>query len=211
MYCPEYFRELNRENLLALIQAYPLADICYCSTNGVALDYLPLILSSDTGVSIGTDGPHLIGHVARANPMWQLAQDQELILGFNGPQVYISPSAYASKQITGQVVPTWNYLRVQVRATMQIIEAHDEKRRIVEQMTNHFERGLQTPWQLSEAPEAYIERMLEAVVGVRFTMQSMEGKWKVGQNQTPENQATLKTYLQTLSTHESVALLSAMK
>lgn len=211
MYCPEAFRQSDRHHLLGLIQAYPLADLCYSANGDLVLEYLPLILDSVSLGGADAELPQLIGHVARANPVWQLAQHQPVLIGFHGPQAYISPSAYASKQKNGKVVPTWNYLRVQARATIQLVEDTDETLAIVERMTNHFERGINPPWQVSDAPKAYIDAMLNAIVGVRFTILSLEGKWKIGQNHSQENQATLKAYLLSLATPEADALAAAMK
>lgn len=206
MYCPEAFKERDPQVMWALIQDNPLADLCYSSDEGLALEYLPLILDARTPSS-----PQLIGHVARANPVWKRAKDREVLLGFHGPQAYVSPRAYASKQSDGQVVPTWNYLRVQVKSTLQLVEDVDAKRAIVEQMTDCFERSFNPPWRVSDAPEAYIQAMLAAIVGVRFTIHSMEGKWKVGQNQSPENQSTLKAYWRSQASPEAIALAAAMK
>ena len=38
---------------------------------------------------------------------------------FQGPQAYVSPGWYPSKQAHGKVVPTWNYVVVQARGRLR--------------------------------------------------------------------------------------------
>jgi transcriptional regulator len=42
--------------------------------------------------------------------MWKnFSPDVEALVVFQGPQTYITPSWYQTKEETGKVVPTWNY------------------------------------------------------------------------------------------------------
>ena len=50
------------------------------------------------------------------------AAGRPVLAVFQGPQAYISPGWYASKAEHGRVVPTWNYLIVQVRGVPRVIE-----------------------------------------------------------------------------------------
>ena len=45
-----------------------------------------------------------------------------MLVVFQGADSYVTPSWYATKQETGKVVPTWNYVMVQVRGTVRVIE-----------------------------------------------------------------------------------------
>jgi transcriptional regulator len=40
---------------------------------------------------------------------------------------------------------------------------------------------------VSDAPEAYVERMLGAIVGVEIEIARLEGKWKMSQNRSAED------------------------
>ena len=40
-----------------------------------------------------------------------------VLVVFQGPDAYITPSWYETKRETGKVVPTWNYAMVQVRGS----------------------------------------------------------------------------------------------
>ncbi len=41
---------------------------------------------------------------------------------FQGPQAYISPSFYPSKQQTGEVVPTWDYAVVHAHGSLRFVQ-----------------------------------------------------------------------------------------
>ena len=102
MYQPPHFREERLEIQHALIKAHPLGLLINSGEDGPNANAIPFLL--DAGASPkGT----LFAHVARANPQWrQLANDGRVLIVFQGPQTYVTPSWYATKQETGKVVPT---------------------------------------------------------------------------------------------------------
>jgi transcriptional regulator len=134
----------------------------------------------------------LQGHVARSNPLWKeaLAGGEALAI-FHGPNRYISPSWYATKKETGKVVPTWNYVAVHAYGTLRPIEDRAWLRALVERLTVQNESVNPDPWKVSDAPEDYVEKMLEAIVGVEIAITRLEGKWKVSQNQPAANRASV--------------------
>lgn len=128
----------------------------------------------------------LIGHVARANPHWQATAGASVAI-FPGPQAYISPGFYATKQETGKVVPTWNY---DVLAVHGHLTAHDDPawlRDLVTRLTDHHEQGRTQPWQVTDAPESYVRAQLNGIVGIELAITSVEGKAKMSQNQPERN------------------------
>ncbi len=135
----------------------------------------------------------LRGHVARANPVWKTHRpDVEAMAVFQGPQCYITPSYYPTKAATGKVVPTWNYATVHAHGPLRVIEDPAWLRRLVEQLTDRYEATRpagEVPWHVGDAPEAFIETMLKAIVGIELPIARLEGKWKVSQNRPAEDRA----------------------
>ena len=101
MYLPKHFEQPDRDALIALMRERPLATLVIATPDGPTADLIPLEFAPH-------DGEHgmLRGHVARANPLWQLAAGQPVLAVFHGPQAYVSPSWYPSKAATAKVVPT---------------------------------------------------------------------------------------------------------
>ena len=74
--------------------------------------------------------------MARGNPQWrELAAVEECLVVFQGPQQYITPSWYPTKQEHGKVVPTWNYVTVHAWGAPQVIEDTGWLRRQIEDLT----------------------------------------------------------------------------
>lgn len=186
MYCPAHFEEQRPEVLQSLIAGHPLATIVRHGQNGLTADHVPLMHVPASG-SLG----HLIGHVARANPLWQTAPAEELLLVFQGAQTYVSPNWYATKADGGKVVPTWNYVVVHVHATLSPIHEPMEVLDILTRLTARQEADQPHPWQVTDAPSEFTQKLLGQIVGVRFEIRRMQGKWKVSQNQPEANRASV--------------------
>jgi transcriptional regulator len=57
-------------------------------------------------------------------------------------------------------------------------------RQMVEDLTNRHEHGRADPWQVSDAPAEYVEKLLGAIVGVEIPVTQLIGKWKLSQNRS---------------------------
>jgi transcriptional regulator len=187
MYIPKHFDEPRIEVMHDLIRARPLATLVTLSASGLNANHIPLLLSTEPA-PFGI----LRGHVARSNPMWSdLAKDVEVLAIFHGPDAYITPSWYASKQETGKVVPTWNYAVVHAYGRLRVIDDASWLRSQLEALTAHNEAVFPDAWAVSDAPYEYTEKLIEAIVGIEITVTKLSGKWKVSQNQPERNQASV--------------------
>ncbi|PPC78238.1 transcriptional regulator [Pokkaliibacter plantistimulans] len=183
MYLPKHFDQSDPQPLQQVMQDFPLANLITLGPQGLLANPLPLLWLPDAG-----GAGRLQGHVARANPMWQDSDlSVEALALFSAGDAYISPSWYPSKQQHGKAVPTWNYITVQARGTLRIIDDRDWLRDLVGRLTAQHEQGRQTPWQVSDAPADYIDAMLRAIVGIEIEVRELTGKWKVSQNQQAAN------------------------
>ena len=180
MYLPSHFEETRPEVLHALLRSHPLGLLITQGASGIAANSIPFIIDPSRG-------PHgtLRGHVARANPVWCEARtDTESLVVFQGPQAYISPGWYASKAETGKVVPTWNYVMVQARGRLKVIDDVAWLRQLVGELTERHESARAAPWAVDDAPADYIATMLRSIVGLEIELVSLSGKWKVSQNRS---------------------------
>jgi transcriptional regulator len=175
MYNPPHFREERPEILHQAIAGIAFATLVTQGADGMEANHLPFLLDAERGV--------LRGHVARANPVWKEARTtREALVIFLGPDAYVTPSWYATKAATGKVVPTWNYLAVHARGTLEFFDDAARLRTLVTDLTRTHEAGRARPWTVSDAPSGYIDTMLRAIVGVELTITRLEGKWKLSQN-----------------------------
>ncbi|MCC7410080.1 MAG: FMN-binding negative transcriptional regulator [Gammaproteobacteria bacterium] len=178
MHIPTDFEESRLPVLRALIDAQPLGALVSSGPNGLEANHVPFLVDPDP-VPFGT----LYGHVARANPIGRPgAVSGEVLVIFQGPEHYVSPGWYPSKRETGRVVPTWNYAVVHARGVLRLIEDAGWLRHCVTRLTDRHESGRAQPWQVTDAPAEFVERMLAAIVGIEIAITALSGKWKMSQN-----------------------------
>ena len=125
-----------------------------------------------------------MGHVSRANPVWAaLHAERPSVVMFQGPQAYITPGWYPSKQAHGKVVPTWNYSVAHVHGVATAIHDKEWLRALLDLLTNAQESLQENPWAVADAPAAFIDKMLTAIVGIEIPVDQLLAKLKVSQDE----------------------------
>jgi transcriptional regulator len=182
MYVPEPYRVDDLAQMHALMRAHSFATLVSAGASGLLATHLPTVLNSEEGV--------IECHVARANPHWkEFGDGLDTLMIFNGADAYISPGWYPSKLEHGKVVPTWNYATIHAYGRAQAIGDRAWLERHVSALTDQQERDLQAPWATTDAPASYVEAMLHGIVGIRFEITRLEGKWKMSQNRDAADRA----------------------
>jgi transcriptional regulator len=177
MYQPDLFRVDDVAQMHALMRARPFAALISDGSLGLYASHLPTVLKGEGQFGI------IECHLARANPHCkELAAVRDALMIFQGPEGYITPNWYPSKAQHGKVVPTWNYAVVHAYGRPEVMDNADWLRRHVGELTAQQERGMARPWQVSDAPESYVSGMVRGIVGFRFAITRLEGKWKMSQN-----------------------------
>lgn len=179
MYIPPAFADEDRDGIHATIRAARLANLVTATAEGLQVTPLPLFLDAD-------DGEHgtLHGHLARANPQWRLPAIGEAVAVFMGPDAYVTPSWYQTKQETGKVVPTWNYVAVHAHGPVEFYDDAERLLAVVTKLTALHEGERAKPWLVSDAPADYIAAQLRGIVGLRLPITRIEAKKKMSQNRS---------------------------
>ncbi|MCJ2096192.1 FMN-binding negative transcriptional regulator [Methylobacterium sp. J-072] len=184
MYQPPHFRDDTLVAQHGLIRAHPLGLLITRGSDGLVANPVPFLL--DESGPYGT----LRAHLARANPQWQaLAEADECLVVFQGPQGYVTPDWYVSKREHGRVVPTWNYATVHAWGRPRVIEDVDWLRRQIADLTALREAPRATPWAVDDAPAPFVAAQLQAIVGIEIPITRIEGKWKMSQNRPDADRA----------------------
>lgn len=192
MYIPKHFEVTDIAIMHDLIRAHPLGTIITYTDNVLNANHIPLYLIDAQPCGI------LHGHIARANPLLDhLNPDLEVLVVFNGPNAYISPSWYASKQESGKVVPTWNYVAVHAYGKLKVIDDVDWLLTQLHHLTEHNEKHFAEPWAVSDAPKDFTDKLLANIIGIEITVTKLIGKWKVSQNQPQQNRNSVVAGLNT--------------
>lgn len=181
VYVPAHFAA-SEQQVNALLGSGPALDLITVGPDGMVATVLPMLHDPAAGT--------LTGHVARNNPHWQVARDSgvESLAIARGPDAYVSPSWYASKAEHGRVVPTWNYLSVQLQGRLVVHEDPDWLRALVTRLTEQHEQRIGSGWQVSDAPEPFVSGQLRAIVGLELVISRIEAKAKFSQNRPAADQ-----------------------
>ena len=185
MYLPSHFREDRVPVLQDAIEAAGLATLVTVDADGLYASHIPMLLDRSVG-SLGM----LYGHLARPNPQWKgAAHGLPALAIFLGPDAYVSPSWYATKQQTGKVVPTWNYVAIHAQGRVRFFEDEDRLLALVTKLTETHEGSRADPWAVSDAPPDFIRGQLKGIIGFELPIETLEGKWKMSQNRPAEDRA----------------------
>src|SRR5260370_12366679 len=138
MYIPKALREDDIKPLHTFMREYSFATLVTQQEGMPFASHLPFLLDAGQG-PCGT----LLAHMAHANPQWHaLDGAQEVLVIFQGPHVYISPSSYEVESS----VPTWNYAAVHAYGLPHPAEEqaslYDLLKTLIQTHEAHFEK----PW-----------------------------------------------------------------
>jgi transcriptional regulator len=202
MYIPKAFEENSLPILHDLIEAQPFASLITMGSSGLFASHIPMVLDRKAG----TNGL-LKCHLSRANNQWrEFSPTVEALAIFSGPHHYITPTWYPEKQDTGKVVPTWNYAVVHAYGHLKVIEDPAWLLTNVQALTGIHEAASSAPWHVTDAPADYIASQIKGIVGIEFSIERLEGKWKVSQNRSQRDRIGVSEGLERLDTDKSLAM-----
>lgn len=180
MYRPPAFREDRLDVLHAFIRAHPLGMLVSAGLGGLMANPIPFLVDP-----AATEKGLLRAHLAKANDqLAALRQGAEVMVLFQGPDAYVTPSWYASKREHGKVVPTWNYATVHAWGTPRVIDDETWLRGQIGDLTLSQEAGREHPWRVDDAPADFLAGQIKGIVGLEIPIARIEGKWKVSQNRS---------------------------
>lgn len=207
MYVPKFNQQNDIEVLRSLIKSRPLGAWTTIANGDIEVNHIPFILHEDRG-EFGT----LVGHVARSNTVWKnFSEDKNSVIVFQGEQAYITPSWYPSKHQHGKVVPTWNYMVVHAEGIPKLICEGDRLLEHLNELTNTHEAEQALPWKVSDAPQEFINKLRQAIVGIEVPIRKLTGKWKLGQNRPAADQLGIISGLTSGGDAQSNALALELK
>ncbi len=184
MYVPETFALTDPEQIRNVIRDYDFGLLVTANGGGPTATHLPFLLDETSGAQ-GT----LFGHMARPNRHWRdleaMDPDDEVLVIFQGPHSYISPSWYGPE---AKAVPTWNYVAVHVYGRPRVIRARDQIMHLLEKMVNAQEARLEDPWSLDRLETGFVETMTRGIVCFEIAITRIEAKAKLSQNKAAEMQ-----------------------
>lgn len=177
MYNPSSFQVDDTSLIYEFISNYGFATVIVTQNNVPFIAEIPLLYDPQSN--------SLKGHLAKINPIVStvnFSSQYNCVVLFQGPNAYISPSWYATKEESGKVVPTWNFITVHIEGQAKIITDQDWILNVVTALTDKYEATVDSHWKVSDAPPSYTNTLARAIVGIEISIQKIEGKFKLSQN-----------------------------
>ena len=166
-YPPPHHQDPDQLHMIEVIKAYPLATVISVKDNEPIVTHLPLVYREDG---------KLIGHIDIYNPQTALLKDNNNIkIIFSGPQCYISPTVYTTTQL-----PTWNYIKVHLKGTIEAIESKDALKESLIKMTEFLEQPEHK--YVLEANNPRMEGAIDYIKMFEITITDWESKFKLSQD-----------------------------
>lgn len=198
-----YIPQAHRVQDLRLMQDF-MSEFAFgmliTASPSIRVTHLPIVYEPGKG-KYG----RLIGHVARNNPQHKLfTGDVAAVIVFRGPHGYVSPVWMKRNP----AVPTWNFAVVHASGRPRAITDKAETEAALTALVNKFEAYEGTEWSLAKVPQSYKDGMIGGIQAFTMDIDDLEGKFKLGQDRTPEDRASVLAHLSEGKPERSLAEFS---
>ena len=189
------------------MREHPFAILVSSATGRLSADHVPLAVHPELS-KVGI----IRGHIAAGNPLCRESQGAiDALAVFQGPHAYVSPGWYTSKQEHGKAVPTWNYAVVHAHGTLRFCSDEDWLKDHLADLTTRHEAHRSSPWAIADAPDEYIARMLQRLVGFEIDIETLSGTWKMSQNKSDRDREGVASGLLAENSAHSAAVSQLVK
>jgi transcriptional regulator len=179
---------------------FPFADLV-TSTPTIRITHIPVLVDRTAG-KYGI----LYGHVSRQNPQSQVLDHQHsAVVVFHGPHGYISPTWYEKTE----AVPTWNFAAVHVSGKPRPVTEKKALNNLLQKLIDRFEKYEGSAYDFSKLPDSYKHGLMAGIVGFELEIDLIEGKFKLGQERSESDKASVLRHLRSANPPRSLHDLTA--
>ncbi len=172
----------DRETLLAFFRANPFVTIAAAVGDRPFTAQAPVVVRELDFGEVALDF-----HLSRGNALAPF-----VVAGFRavalatGPDAYVSPDWYGSED----QVPTWNYVSAEAEGLVAPL-SDAEFVALLDDLSAQEEARLlpKAPWTRDKMSPGRFEATMRGIIGCRFSVERLEGTWKLSQNKTAADRA----------------------
>ena len=181
MYPPPHHQVKDIDKMIAVIKNYPLGMLVSAKDGVPFVTHIPIIYNDELG--------KLVAHMDKFNPQLEtLIDGVEVTAVFKGPDTYISPGIYTTKQL-----PTWNYIIVHVTGTITLINDPEAAKDTMIAMAEFLERPDHKF--ILEKDNPRMKRSINYIQAFDITITKWDGKFKLSQDKIEQDQENAKQEL----------------
>jgi transcriptional regulator len=174
MYNFSYFKEKDRQTLLAFIEENPFAFLTGSFLSGYQVaTQIPVLFEERNGELF------LQGHIMRNTDHYKaFVENPNALIVFTGPHCYVSASWYSNPQIGS----TWNYMSVHAAGQINFM-SDGELVQFMRKLTLKFEKGNKDSQTVYDnLPHPFLEKMMPAIAGFEMKAEKIDNVFKLSQN-----------------------------
>ncbi len=180
MYVPKHFAIDDPQLVVSFMRAQPFGILVSQFDGKPVGTHVPfVVLASEPNILLGT-------HIARTNQQWTQIEGADALAIFHGAHAHISGAWYEEP---GATVPTWDYSAIHCSGQAQIADPGA----ILEQLVRENEGP--NGWNMASVSAEYLERMMQAIVGITIAVQRTDAQFKYSQNRTEEDRRRVLEHL----------------
>jgi transcriptional regulator len=158
------------------MRQWSFATLVTSGAHGIQSTPLPFLLDADAG-----DKGVLTTHLSLANPVVaDLRAGAEVLVIFQGPHAFISPSWYENRM----TFPTWNYTLIHARGVPTIKEGADEVMAVLRRTVAVYDTPIGGVWDFEKIPMSHTGSRLTKIAAVEIPIATLEGKLKLNQDKS---------------------------
>jgi len=174
-YLTEKYNSEDVTKIRKFIREYPFATVIP-SAKPHSVGFLPVVEEDQKNQK---EFVNLFGHLDLNNPLVNsmLAGVTKLI--FMGPNGYISPSDYISKQY-----PTWNYSVAEIDVGVKLIKDHDQKHQLMNRQIAIFESVNKSEQEYVSSDSNTYRSMLNSIVFFEMRVLNTVARFKYSQEKS---------------------------
>lgn len=196
MYPPPHHQTQDILKMIEVIRSYPLGMLVTVKNNQSYITHIPFVYSDPAGT--------LLAHIDVSNPQAETLKDgAEVKVVFRGPDAYISPSIYTTKQL-----PTWNYIIVHITGTVKLINDAEIAKEAMIEMTEFLEKK-NSGFTLKK-DDARMNQLINYIQTFEVTISNWDGKFKLSQDKIPIDYENAKEELIRRSQQEATSFITKM-
>jgi transcriptional regulator len=172
MYSLPYFKENDRQEMIAFLQTHPFAMLIGSLHDQPVATQVPLLIGEKA------DRLVLRGHIMRNTDHHKaFEQNQQALCVFTGAHCYVSASWYQNPQTAS----TWNYISIHARGRLRFL-GQEQLMQVLEETTSLFENNPESPALFHKLPAEYVQKLSTAIVAFEMEVESLENVFKLSQN-----------------------------
>lgn len=189
---PSSHFQMSRDDALAFATRAGVGHLATSVSGRIESVLIPFYIDRDEVSST------LYGHVSVNNcQALSIEECAEALVIVDGPIAYVSPSLYPTKTEHGKVVPTLNYVSVQIRGHLAPVTDSKDFRDLLAALTSQYEANRDEPWSISDAPFDFIQTQMRAIRGFSMRIDDVQGVAKHSQNRNESDQQLVRASFMT--------------